>query len=38
MIDRFCYWFFSKIDDYSKWIDDMFIEWPKEKKRKKKND
>ena len=35
MIDRLCYWFFSKLDDYSKWIDDAFIEWPSEKKERK---
>ena len=29
---------FSKLDDYSKWIDDAFIEWPSEKKERKKND
>lgn len=36
MIDRFVYWFFSMIDKYSAWIDEVFIEWPEENKRKKK--
>jgi hypothetical protein len=37
MIDRFFYWFFNMIDRYSSWVDEMFIKFPEENKRKKKS-
>ena len=36
MIDRFFFWFFGKIDDWSNWVYDRFIcDLPKDKKKKK---
>jgi hypothetical protein len=35
MIDKFFYWLFGIVDDYSKWIEKQFNK-PKKKKRKKK--
>ena len=37
MIDRFFYWFFGKVDDITQKIEDAFITFPTEKKRKKKD-
>ena len=37
MIDRICYWFFGKLDDLGKKLDNAFIVFPTEKKHKKKN-
>jgi len=36
MIDKFFFWFFGKIDDWSSWIYDRFIDdRPKKDKKKK---
>jgi len=37
MIDKICYWFFSKIDELSQKLDEAFITFPTDKKRKKKD-
>ena len=36
MIDKFFYLFFGMLDKYATWVDEAFIEWPDEKKKKKK--
>ena len=36
MIDKFFYLFFGMLDKYTAWVDEVFIEWPNEKKKKKK--
>lgn len=33
MIDKFCFWFFGKIDEWSNWIDQQFIKIKKKKKK-----
>ena len=36
MIDKFFFWFFGKIDDWSCWIYDRFIDDKPKKKKKEK--
>lgn len=38
MIDKFFFWFFGKIDDWSNWIEKQFIKVKKKKKRKPSNE
>ena len=34
MIDKICYFLFGTLDRWSNWVNDMFIEKPKKKKKK----
>ena len=33
MIDKFFFWFFGKIDDWSSWIEQQFTKVKKKKKK-----
>ena len=35
MIDKFCYFIFGTLDNWCAWVNDIFIEKPKKKKKKK---
>ena len=33
MIDKFCFWFFGKIDEWLNWIEQQFVKVKKKKKK-----
>ena len=35
MIDKFCYLIFGTLDKWCSWVDGMFIDKPKKKRKKK---
>ena len=35
MIDKFCYLIFGTLDKWCTWVDSMFLEKPKKKRKKK---
>ena len=35
MIDKFCYLIFGTLDKWCAWVDSMFLEKPKKKRKKK---